>query len=45
MEMVPARVREQGAVAMKLLVLWRPDKSAEGRIAMVDALVDRVVTA
>jgi sulfofructosephosphate aldolase len=40
-EMVPARVREQGAVAMKLLVLWRPDESADGRIAMVDEFVAR----
>ncbi|MDR3522130.1 MAG: aldolase [Acidocella sp.] len=35
----PARVREQGAVALKLLVLWRPDEPAELRIAMVDEFV------
>jgi sulfofructosephosphate aldolase len=40
-EMVPERVRDQGAVAMKLLVLWRPDEPAEPRIAMVDAFVAR----
>lgn len=35
----PVRVREQGAVAMKLLVLHRPDQSADTRRAMVDEFV------
>jgi sulfofructosephosphate aldolase len=37
----PVRVKEQGAVAMKLLVLYRPDGGAEQRIAMVEEFVDR----
>ena len=37
----PDRVREQGAAAMKLLVLWRPDEPAEQRVAMVRAFVAR----
>jgi sulfofructosephosphate aldolase len=37
--MVPARVRAQGAVAMKLLVIWRPDEPAGRRVAMVDQFV------
>lgn len=37
----PAAVREQGAVAMKLLVIHRPDEAASGRIAMVEEFVDR----
>lgn len=36
----PARVREQGAVAMKLLVLYRPDGGAAARIEMVSEFVD-----
>lgn len=36
----PARVREQGAVALKLLVLWREDEPAAGRVAMVEEFVD-----
>lgn len=32
---VPASVREDGAVAIKLLVLWRPNEPAEPRVAMV----------
>ncbi|MHA6626553.1 hypothetical protein ACU61A_14040 [Pseudonocardia sichuanensis] len=35
----PLRVRQQGAVAMKLLVLYRPDVPAHGRIAMVEEFV------
>lgn len=38
---VPAAVRAQGAVALKLLVLWRPGDAAEPRIAMVDDLIAR----
>jgi sulfofructosephosphate aldolase len=37
----PQRVRRQGAVAMKLLVLYRPDGGAAQRIAMVEEFVDR----
>lgn len=36
----PARVRAQGAVAMKLLVLYRPDGGAAARIEMVSEFVD-----
>jgi sulfofructosephosphate aldolase len=35
----PLRVKQQGAVAMKLLVLYRPDIPAQGRIAMVEEFV------
>ena len=38
---VPAAVRAQGAVALKLLVLWRPGDPAEPRIAMVDDFIAR----
>jgi len=37
----PAAVREQGAVAMKLLVIHRPDEAASDRIEMVEEFVDR----
>lgn len=37
----PAGVREQGAVAMKLLVIHRPDEDAGVRVAMVEEFVDR----
>jgi sulfofructosephosphate aldolase len=37
----PATVRDQGAVAMKLLVIHRPDEPATDRIAMVEEFVDR----
>src|SRR6476660_305585 len=37
----PATVRAQGASALKLLVLWRPDESPEPRIALVDEFVRR----
>jgi len=40
-EVDPAAVREQGAVAMKLLVIHRPDEAASGRIEMVEEFVDR----
>lgn len=36
----PARAREQGAVAMKLLVLWREDQPAGPRIEMVEQFID-----
>lgn len=37
----PARVRAQGAVALKLLVLWREDESPKARVPMVEEFVDR----
>jgi sulfofructosephosphate aldolase len=36
----PQRVKRQGAVAMKLLVLYRPDTPAGPRISMVEEFVD-----
>jgi len=41
----PAGVRDQGAVAMKLLVIHRPDEPATTRIAMVEDFVERCRTA
>jgi sulfofructosephosphate aldolase len=41
----PAAVRDQGAVAMKLLVIHRPDEPASERVAMVEEFVDRCRTA
>jgi len=38
---VPEAVRRQGAVALKLLVLWRPRDPAGPRIAMVDEFIAR----
>lgn len=38
---VPEAVAAQGAVAMKLLVLWRPRDPAEPRVAMVEDFVTR----
>jgi sulfofructosephosphate aldolase len=38
---VPEQVRADGAVAMKLLVTWRPDEEPETRIGLVDAFVAR----
>lgn len=38
-EVVPERVKEQGAVAMKLLVLYRPDGGGHQRVAMVEEFV------
>lgn len=37
----PENVREQGAVAMKLLVVWRPDEPPLRRIGMVERFVQR----
>ncbi|OZM78148.1 aldolase [Pseudonocardia sp. MH-G8] len=36
----PHQVKQQGAVAMKLLVLYRPDTPARPRVAMVEEFVD-----
>lgn len=36
----PATVKAQGAVALKLLVLWREDQPAGGRVAMVEEFVE-----
>lgn len=41
----PAKVRDQGAVALKLLVLHRPDQPVGGRTAMVNDFVERCGTA
>lgn len=41
----PTRARAQGAVAMKLLVLWREDQPAGPRIEMVERFVDRARSA
>lgn len=41
----PAHYAAAGAVAMKLLVLYRPDESPDGRIAMVEDFVQRCKTA
>ena len=35
----PAQVKADGAVAMKLLVVWRPDEDPGKRISMVEAFV------
>lgn len=40
-EVDPAAVRAQGAVAMKLLVIHRPDEPAAARVAMVEEFVGR----
>lgn len=40
-EVDPAEVRDQGAVAMKLLVIHRPDEAASVRVQMVEEFVDR----
>ncbi|PSL06049.1 sulfofructosephosphate aldolase [Haloactinopolyspora alba] len=37
----PAELRAQGAVALKLLVIWRPDGDADKRVALVDDFVRR----
>jgi sulfofructosephosphate aldolase len=37
----PAAVKSDGAAALKLLVLWRPDESAQARQAMVQDFVAR----
>ncbi|MPY86019.1 MAG: aldolase, partial [Actinophytocola sp.] len=38
---VPAEMKAAGAVALKLLVLWRPDEAPEPRIAMTSDFIDR----
>ena len=38
---VPERVRAEGAVALKLLVIWRADQPPEPRLALVDRFVAR----
>lgn len=40
-DVVPARVKEQGAVAMKLLMIWRPDEDSAQRKAMAVEFVRR----
>ncbi|MFI9530476.1 hypothetical protein [Micromonospora rosaria] len=37
----PATVRAQGAKALKLLVLWRPDEAPDGRIALATDFIAR----
>ena len=37
----PAAMKDDGAVALKLLVLWRPDESAEARRSMVRDFIGR----
>jgi sulfofructosephosphate aldolase len=37
----PAELRNQGAVALKLLVIWRPDGDAGKRVALVEDFVSR----
>jgi sulfofructosephosphate aldolase len=39
--MVPDQVKREGAVAMKLLIIWRPDEPADKRLAMVDEFIQR----
>jgi sulfofructosephosphate aldolase len=36
----PNKVKAQGAVALKLLVLWREDQPASGRVEMVEEFVE-----
>ncbi len=36
---VPSEMKRDGAVALKLLVTWRPDQAPEKRVAMVDEFV------
>lgn len=38
---VPAKAKAEGATALKLLVIWRPDGNPETRIALVDDFVAR----
>ena len=40
-EVVPAKVKADGAVALKLLVIWRPDDDPAPRIALTDEFVAR----
>jgi len=39
--MIPEQAKRQGAVAMKLLVVWRPDEPADKRLALVERFVQR----
>lgn len=41
----PAGVRARGGVALKLLVLWRPDEDPAGRVAMTRDFIERCRTA
>jgi len=38
-EVVPAKVKADGAAAMKLLITWRPDQDPDGRIDMVEKFI------
>lgn len=38
-DVVPSQMKSDGAVALKLLVVWRPDEKPENRIAMVDEFI------
>ncbi|HLI38800.1 MAG TPA: hypothetical protein VKV80_15890 [Streptosporangiaceae bacterium] len=40
-EVVPERVREHGAVALKLLIIWRPDEPPGPRVEMATRFVRR----
>lgn len=40
-EINPAHVRERGVVAMKLLLVWRPDEHRDTRLAMAEEFVRR----
>jgi sulfofructosephosphate aldolase len=40
-QVIPESVREQGGVALKLLVIWRPDEPPEPRVRMVTRFVRR----
>jgi len=40
-EINPAHVRERGVVAMKLLLVWRPDEHRDARLAMAEEFVRR----
>jgi sulfofructosephosphate aldolase len=44
-EINPAHVRERGVVAMKLLVVWRPDAERDQRLAMAAEFVRRCAEA
>lgn len=37
----PMQIRQDGGVAMKLLVPWRPDEKPEDRLALVDDFISR----
>lgn len=40
-DVIPEQMKVDGAVALKLLVTWRPDESSEKRIKLVDEFVAR----